>query len=292
MKSLRTYSHSTSQSIVFCNLMNVYNTHVYEPYKQDLLPDNREMFGLFLTLEGDTTFVLKNGKKISALKNTILFVRVSELASIISKTNHRHCINYWFMAHGINPPINKVYHLNNIDLEKEVAFVSQIINLLDLHVDKKVQYANAKFTCKLLEWIEEIQTSEFDKSDVISEATLYINANIETEINVKNLAKQFGYCEKHIRSIFKTSLGLSPKKFIDSVRLEHSATLLVTTNLTLQEISDKLCFSSVSHFINSFKQKYGVTPTIYRQKTNNQMFYLSPSISITPPDKKSLKSPK
>ena len=292
MKSIRMYAHTASQSIVFCNLKNVYNTHVFEPYKQDLLPDNRDTFGLFLTLEGDTTFVLNNGKKLIATKNSLLFVKVNELATIISKSNHRHCINYWFTTYSITPPVNKVCHLNNLDADKEVEFVSKILNLLDSHFEKKTQYANALFTCKLLEWIEEVQFFDTDKNDFISEAALYINANIDSDISVKNLASHFGYCEKHIRSIFKNSLGVSPKKFIDSVRLEHSATLLVSTNLTLQEISDKLCFSSVSHFINSFKQKYNITPTLYRQRTNNRMFYYSPTFSISAPKKKDLKSPK
>ena len=111
------------------------------------------------------------------------------------------------VIHNLEP--RRLFPLSNLTMyitlldesEKEVAFVSQIINLLDLHIDKKTQYANAKFTCRLLEWIDEIQSSEQDKNDLISEATLFINANIETDINVKNLAKQFGYCEKHIRSI-------------------------------------------------------------------------------------------
>lgn len=273
MKPLQTIANSTLKSIVFCNLINVYNTHFDEPYVQKLLPDNRDMFGLFLTLEGNTTFVLKNGKKVYAPSGSIIFLKVGDLVEIISKSQTKHYVNYWFMSHGISLPLNKAFVLKKVDTGAEIEFVSQLIELLQTHIDKKIHYANARFTCRLLEWLDEINYINQD-DDFITEMVMYINENIETGITVKKIAKKFGYCVKHTRNLFQNALGLSPKQYIDSVRLERASTLLITTNLALQEIADQLCFSTVSHFINAFKQKYGETPTTFRQLTNNKMHQL------------------
>lgn len=270
MKTLQHCAHSISQSIVFCNVINIYNTHVYEPYKQDLLPDEREMFGMFLTIKGGTTFILKNGKTVHAPENSLFFVRVNDLASIISNSNHRHCINYWFMAHGITLPLNVAYSLPKVDVKAEVDFAANEIKLLQTHIDRKIQYANLKFTTRLYEWLDLCHSTADQKTvDFIEYATLYINQNIENDISVSQLSQQFGYCEKHIRTLFKSYLGISPKQYIDAVRLERASTLLITTKMSLQEITDQLCFYSVNHFINSFKKKYNITPINYRKKTNN-----------------------
>ncbi|MBQ7237045.1 MAG: helix-turn-helix transcriptional regulator [Clostridia bacterium] len=276
MEPIQTLANSTLKSIVFCNLINVYNTRVNEPYEKKLLPDNRDMYGLFLTLEGSTTFVLKNGKKVYAAKNSIFFVKVSELSAIISKSPMKHYVNYWFMAHGISLPLNKAYPLKKINFEKEIEFVTLLIEHLQTHVDKKIQYANVRFTCRLLEWLDEINYNN-QSDDFISEVVMFINENVETGITVKKIAQKFGYCVKHTRTLFQNALGLSPKQYIDTVRLERASTLLITTNMPLQEIADKFSFSTVSHFINAFKKKYGESPTNFRQLTNNKMHQVSSS---------------
>ena len=294
MKPLQTLASSTLKSIVFCNLINVYNTHFDEPYVQKLLPDNRDMYGLFLTLEGNTTFVLKNGKRVYAQNGSIIFLKVSELVEIISKSPTKHYVNYWFMSHGVSLPLNKAFLLKKVDTGVEIEFVSQLIELLQTHIDKKIQYANARFTCRLLEWLDEINYINQD-DDFITEMVMYINENIEKGITVKKIAQKFGYCVKHTRNLFQNALGLSPKQYIDSVRLERASTLLITSNLALQEIADQLCFSTVSHFINAFKQKYGETPTAFRQLTNNKMHQLptkstnsNRAIKATPPLQKTV----
>lgn len=283
MQPVQTFANSSLKSIVFCNLINVYNTRVNGPYTKELLPDNRDMYGLFLTFEGSTTFVLKNGKKIFAPNHSIFFVKVGDLTEIISKSPAKHYANYWFITHGISLPQGKAYQLSNLNVDAEIEFVSQMIELLQTHIDKKIQYANARFTCKLLEWLDLINYNS-QSDDFISEVVMFINENIESGITVKKLAQKFGYCVKHTRALFHASLGLSPKQYIDSVRLERASTLLITTNLPLQDIADRLNFSTVSHFANAFKKKYGESPTMFRQLTNNKIHQF---VSTTEQPKKS-----
>ena len=50
-------------------------------------------------------------------------------------------------------------------------------------------------------------------------------------------------------------------------KLEEAKSLLTHSDKTLSEISNYLCFSSQSYFQNVFKQKFGLTPKQYRDKT-------------------------
>jgi len=58
---------------------------------------------------------------------------------------------------------------------------------------------------------------------------------------------------------------LTPSDFIKDYRMMHAARLLVTTNLSVQEIIYQVGISNKSYFYREFSAKYGVTPGEYRR---------------------------
>ena len=68
-----------------------------------------------------------------------------------------------------------------------------------------------------------------------------------------------------IRKQIYEELGFTVSTFITRCKLEEARRLLQYTNKPLSVISNYLCFSSQSHFQNTFKKKFGVTPLQYRK---------------------------
>jgi len=64
--------------------------------------------------------------------------------------------------------------------------------------------------------------------------------------------------------LFKTITGVPPAKYLKSLRLQQSATLLTTTFLSVKEIVRHVGLADESHFVRDFKRYYGNTPTEYR----------------------------
>jgi transcriptional regulator GlxA family with amidase domain len=64
--------------------------------------------------------------------------------------------------------------------------------------------------------------------------------------------------------LFKTITGVPPAKYLKSLRLQQSATLLTTTFLSVKEIVRRVGLTDESHFVRDFKRVYGVTPSEYR----------------------------
>lgn len=64
----------------------------------------------------------------------------------------------------------------------------------------------------------------------------------------------------------KEILGTSPVRWLQQRRLEHATKLLSSPRLQINEVAYSSGFENTSHFIQSFKQRYGCTPAQYREK--------------------------
>ena len=105
-----------------------------------------------------------------------------------------------------------------------------------------------------------------NKNASISFARAYIDEYYMTEINLKEIASNAGYCPDRFRNIFKKEVGISPKKYILQKRLELAEKMLVQTNNSMEDICFSVGFQYYSHFSLFFKEKTGLSPLEYREK--------------------------
>ena len=68
----------------------------------------------------------------------------------------------------------------------------------------------------------------------------------------------------------RNMLGISPADFIRNVRLKRAAQLLtVNPNLSINEVSIRVGFSTPRNFSTQFKKMFGVLPSEYRGAENH-----------------------
>ena len=105
-----------------------------------------------------------------------------------------------------------------------------------------------------------------EKEDVrLSIAKQYIKDNIEFNLNVEDVASYCYISTKQLTRLFKSEDGITPAKYIRERKTERIENLLTKTSLTLNEISERLNFSSEHHFNSCFKKYAGMTPGEYRR---------------------------
>ena len=56
---------------------------------------------------------------------------------------------------------------------------------------------------------------------------------------------------------------MSPRDFIEDIRLRHAAQMLLDGTHRVSEIADELGFSSAKYFTIRFKKRFGVPPSSY-----------------------------
>lgn len=63
---------------------------------------------------------------------------------------------------------------------------------------------------------------------------------------------------------FSRAFGMPPLQYMTRRRLEEAKEMLLTTDLTVQEISSRIGYDNVNHFIQLFKKNIGTTPGSFR----------------------------
>jgi AraC-like DNA-binding protein len=90
-------------------------------------------------------------------------------------------------------------------------------------------------------------------------------------INSSNyIAKELGYDYSYLSNLFSSVEGITIEKYIINQKIEKVKELLVYDELSLNEISYQLGYSSVQHLSNQFKKVTGLTPSHFKKLKENK----------------------
>lgn len=84
------------------------------------------------------------------------------------------------------------------------------------------------------------------------------------DLDVTLLCSEMNVGKTMLTQRLKRASGMTPRVFIETVRLEHAAEMLRQGTHRITEIADLLCFCSAKHFSERFRLKYGCNPSAYK----------------------------
>ena len=101
---------------------------------------------------------------------------------------------------------------------------------------------------------------------IVSDAERFMQENFnDSELSIPIVASRYGISEVYFRKLFKTEKGVSPIKFLTSLRLNNAKKLMEYPFLSLEECAVQSGFASLQYFSRVFKKELGTTPGKYRQ---------------------------
>ncbi|MDY6229066.1 MULTISPECIES: helix-turn-helix domain-containing protein [unclassified Clostridium] len=92
----------------------------------------------------------------------------------------------------------------------------------------------------------------------------YMVDNYST-VSLTSMAKDFNFNPTYFSLRFKTLANDSFSNKLREIKLEKAKWLLITTDLSVQNISEIIEFKEKSYFFRIFKKRYGMTPLKYRK---------------------------
>lgn len=86
---------------------------------------------------------------------------------------------------------------------------------------------------------------------------------------LNNEINELGFSTQQMVEIFKSEYGMTPKNYMDILRIEEAKRLLNQTTDEIIDIAYSVGFNSISTFYRFFKKSTGKSPSAYRKENEN-----------------------
>lgn len=104
--------------------------------------------------------------------------------------------------------------------------------------------------------------------DNFQEILEWIRINVSRNITLNEVADTFHYQPKYFSHLFIKKMGNSFKRYLIERRITLACSLLSNTSNRISDIATQSGFADEKHFMRTFKQITGMTPTTYRHSVN------------------------
>ena len=101
---------------------------------------------------------------------------------------------------------------------------------------------------------------------IINQAKAVMKEDTTNNEPLENIAHSLGVSYSFFRREFKKRCGVSPGQYRLELRLIKAKELLLSTNLSIADISAKLHFECIGQFSTFFKKKSGTSPLEFRKQ--------------------------
>ena len=228
---------------------------------------------LFLYLNGcKIAYTDKNGSTVTAESGDVVYTPIgseykAQLYDFQSESSHTIGINFFLLD---------VMGESLILSDDIQVFHASDNRTLQLLFQKALHYDTSRSTLKsrmlLMEIFNSLTTYDTAENapEHIIKAARYLSEHIQENPSISSLARLSLVSEVYFRKQFKRYMGATPIEYRNSLRLDRARSYLEYGEISVQEISDMLGYSTVSHFIKEFKKHYGCSPLKYRMSNRQR----------------------
>ena len=162
----------------------------------------------------------------------------------------------------------KNYGINDAVVIKKCDAEKFMTDMLELCAQTPIDYD--KLAIKVLEMFQMIFPSPYYVSEtkfaVANKIREFIENNIEKKLTLEMLSEELFISIPHIERVFKETFHITPSKYIAQRKIYQVATLLITTNLSIEAIANELSYSDAKYMSKCFKKAKGISPLQYRKQ--------------------------
>lgn len=138
------------------------------------------------------------------------------------------------------------------------------------HQDRYSNFANQANLIKILTILArhhflDASTQAVSKTDItMKKAAAYIKENCDKLLTLQSVADHFEISREYFSTAFKASTGFGFNDYLNQMRISKASTLLLSTNLPIEAISELCGFNDSNYFANVFRKNLGLTPSQFR----------------------------
>ncbi|HML46755.1 MAG TPA: helix-turn-helix transcriptional regulator, partial [Clostridia bacterium] len=221
-------------------------------YADECLREEAFTLDLESQVLSDLAFAIKNGNASALDSVRRMFAQISSTSPVAMQRYA--CIRLVESCRAIS---------QSVGVPLDSAQIAQILN------DESAFGIRDRFITLLEGCMEERQKQVDEQNSLLYAGILqFIHGHFtDPALCLNDIAEHMGVSIYTTSRLMKNAAGIGFRKYLNDLRIEYAKDLLITTQLSIQEIAVRSGFASASYFVNVFKKMENTTPNHYRGQT-------------------------
>lgn len=246
--------------------------HFWQPEKTLCQEHRHEYCELFLVEKGSGIHVI-NEKPYLLTAGTLCYLNRHDYHLFEGMKNLKQ-VNLLYLAPNKFNVLKSIEHLLNRPGETNVwqintRIMQQVIARLRSHA--ATEHEN-KLLCEshkemiFLETLHRLhqwryKTQDFASSDDrLSQIIIWLNSHLAEPLDLERLCKRFAISRRTLQRGFVDYTGVSPQKYLTTMRLLQAKYHLQYSEMTVAEAGKQVGFNEASYFSRLFRKQFGISP--------------------------------
>lgn len=98
----------------------------------------------------------------------------------------------------------------------------------------------------------------------VEAASAYLEQHFQQPVSLAQLAAVAHLSSRQLSELFRRQLGMTPQQYLTERRMQQAWQLLETGDLNVQQIAERVGYSSLSAFSDRFRKHFGHSPRYFR----------------------------
>ena len=99
---------------------------------------------------------------------------------------------------------------------------------------------------------------------IIEDTKRVLEKEYHQNISLKHLSTLVGISPYHLNRLFKNETGMTPRQYLESMRMAEAKRMLLSSGLSNADIAFEVGYQSLSSFYSAFKRSTGCSPAEYK----------------------------
>lgn len=226
--------------------------------------NDRRNYGLTFAKSGEIVYTMDN-KEYRSDKDHLLFLPKGQTYSLhCTEGGEFHVINFE-IANTQSYSQIKLFQAHE-PLTMQQIFLNLEVHSKSGHLRNRFRRLSLLYQLLSLAFISEDQKRMSPKRLILQPAMDYLENNYDDpELSNDILSKKSCVSEVYFRKLFKEEYGISPKQYVQKIRINKAIELLQSENISVTAVGEMVGYSSVFNFSKAFKMQTGYAPSEYVQ---------------------------
>ncbi|MEM0938187.1 MAG: AraC family transcriptional regulator [Bacteroidota bacterium] len=221
-----------------CNQHNIIYVHGFRGNNEWIKSDNLMIFSVVLTPSFFEKYLIEH-QDFQDFRDALS----KNINTQISKYNQQ-------VTPSMHLIIQDIIQTNRKGIYKRMFIEAKVIELFMLQLEQIAENHSTK-----------VYTLKKNDVDRMHEVKEIISKNLSSTFSLVDLAREVGTNEFMLKKGFKEVFGTIVFGFWHRLKMQEAKNLLLSTELSISEISDEVGYKNPRHFSTAFKRHFGKSPS-------------------------------